>query len=162
MNRKLISAVLATAGIAVLPSAPLKAQTLPDSGLEKPYHVALGFYSASDTSTNSSTGDGLAAKFDYSFFRPTRHEAVGTLWVGRANGGGSSTWWAGSAEYRWRFGGHGIAYYGVGAGYLSGNGMGSELFTAGLGVDLGQFTIESRSLLVRGEAAGAFMVGYRF
>jgi hypothetical protein len=131
----------------------------PDKGLQHRFHIAIGVSSLSNTDGNSSTASGFAAKVDWSYFRPTRHEAVATLWFVNASGSNTE---ALTTEYRWRFGGHGIGYYALGLGVATGNGLQSGVFTDGLGVELGRFTLEIRSLSSGSDAAYMFMVGGRF
>ncbi|MCW3052061.1 MAG: hypothetical protein JWN14_1231 [Chthonomonadales bacterium] len=130
-----------------------------DKGLQHRFHIALGVASISHSDSGSSTESGFAAKVDWSYFRPTRHEAVATLWFVNVSGANTE---ALTTEYRWRFGGHGIAYYGLGLGVATGNGLNSVVFTDGLGVDLGRFTLEVRSLSSGSDSAYMFMAGARF
>lgn len=140
------------------------APAMADSGLEHPWHIALGPYDDNLATNDGSTiriGSGTAFKVDYTYFRPTRHEALASVWHGRFDGG---NWTGVTTEYRWRFGGHGIGHYGIGLGIVSGNDISGGTFTSVLGVDLGQFTLESRSLSIpkTSEIANMFLVGYRF
>ncbi len=139
-------------------AAPADADN-PDKGLQHRFHVAVGITSLSNTGGDSSTSSGLAAKIDWSYFRPTRHEAVATLWFVNASGSNAE---ALTTEYRWRFGGHGIAYYALGLGVATGSGLQSGVFTEGFGVDLGRFTLELRGLGSSTGVASMFLVGARF
>lgn len=130
----------------------------PDKGLQHRFHIALGIATISH-SDGGSDESGFAAKADWSYFRPTRHEAVVTLWFVNASGANTE---AITTEYRWRFGGHGIAYYALGLGVATGNGLQSGVFTDGFGVELGRFSLEARSLASGSDAAYMFMLGARF
>ncbi len=121
-SKGVLFGILALCGILAGPAATRADQ--PDSGLEKRFSLSLGLFDAStfDLLSSSSSSHGLAAKLDYSFFRPTRHEAVATIWyLSGRSGGSSESLFAGTAEYRWRFGGHGIAYWSTGLGPGSGS-----------------------------------------
>lgn len=154
---KALSLAVTAAATTVLCLTPISMARAdqPESGLQHPYHVALGGFSVS-----GGGGSGFAAKGDYSFFRPTRHEAVVSVWYMRTSG---SDLLAGTVEYRWRFGGHGAAYYalGIGAGRNT-NGSSGGMLTDGFGYDLGQTSLELRSLSAQGATAFAFLVGYHF
>ena len=123
-------------------------------------NVAIGMIS--DPNGDGTTSSGVDARFDYSYFSQTWHQALASAWYFNESGHSGI---AVSSEYRWRFGGHGIAYYGLGLGYISGissGGINSGLFTSVLGVDLGPIFLESRGLSTSGGVGSSFMVGYRF
>lgn len=126
-----------------------------DSGLAHSFQIAVGGFSADGGAS------GFSAKVAKSFFRPTRHEAVVSLWI--LNGSGDTAY-IGTAEYRWRFGGHGIAYYALGlGGGKNTNGTSGVVLTAGWGVEVNRVTLELRALSADdGSAASLFLLGYRF
>lgn len=123
-------------------------------------HVSVGFYTvipsdsyARDILDNSNAKtEGATVAYTYSFFRPTRHEATLTVqfaframsnlnedqaWavekrIARVAGHGAVL---ASAEYRWRFGPEGRAYYGTGVGAGVSKGKSFVLSTGSLGYE---------------------------
>jgi hypothetical protein len=174
-NRKQKLPILAAFAFCLMLLGPTAARAEePDSGLSKRYAISLGFYDATtlDLFGPGYRSRGFAAKADYSFFRPTSHEAVVSVWYLRGDSDGSSmTYCVGSAEYRWRFGGHGAAYWATGIGTASGSGgnpfrefpgTGGFNLTTGLGLDLGSIRLETRQLMGYGAFTSLFLVGIRF
>ncbi|MFM7321998.1 MAG: hypothetical protein ACKO5K_10810 [Armatimonadota bacterium] len=126
------------------------------------------------------TGGSLA--YSYSFFRPTRHEAVATL---QLTSRGQSGWPTEtpttlfqnrlseairkplallSAEYRWRFGGFGKAYYGMGLGIGVGGVDAFGISSSSLGYEFtNKFFVELRSYTDSHDGMiGTFMLGTKF
>ena len=125
---------------------------------------------------------GATLSYSYSFFRPTRHEATVQVQgflrserqgLGAAGEAAASEQLARvlrrdmaivSSEYRWRFGGYGQAWYGMGLGVAS---TGNRAFGVGvgsLGYDVSnQWFVEFRSYSDDKEGMlGTFSVGVRF
>ena len=150
---------------------------VPESGFEKSrFRLSIGrSYSVYDNKGNSislsDTGLTISqVKFDISYFRPTRHEALISLWYLRSEFEDTFDFGESSyrvkvkndstvvtTEYRWRFGGHGIAWFGIGAGYSQKSLLkdsGSFVSTGTIGVDIGPIFLESRSLYFSEDEGG--------
>ena len=152
--KTLISISLAIMSLVSIPNLASADDHSSDAGLEHPWHIALGSYIA------SGGGTGFAVKADRSFFRATRHEAVLSAWY--LNTSGTSVY-LGTGEYRWRFGGHGKAYYALGLGYgTNSNHSSSAVATSGWGYEFGKFTAELRSFAASSDTAVAFLLGTKF
>lgn len=140
-------------------------------GLARRFRLGIGKASNAYDTRGNSVGlaqfdvDIYLLKLDYSYFRPTRHEAMFSVWRAQVEDSRGVT--IASTEYRWRFGGRGEAYFGIGLGrsFPSGGGEGATLSTGALGIHLGEaFYIESRSLYNPEFDIGlsGLMLGFRF
>jgi len=95
-----------------------------EKGLDHPFRISLGGYTASRANSNSDSGNPNGTQFtaraDLSFFRATRHEAMVSFQYFN-----SYDYYAAMLEYRFRFAGEGRAYVGfnAGIGFLSVSGI---------------------------------------
>jgi hypothetical protein len=144
-----------------------------EAGLAHPFRISLGAYTIGSNNAfrqalidaSGAENEGVIAKFDYSFFRPTRHEALFSYTHIFAPNGEGSDGDAVQAEYRWRFGRQGRAYYGLNAGVLFVGGDAYDIYGSALGTELGnRFFIELRTAYEPDfeDTLSALVIGVRF
>jgi len=154
-------------------AAALRLRDPGESGLAHPWRVSVGYYEygcqndfrqtlldLSDVST-----DGFAVKVDYSFFRPTRHEAmVSVFYLAKPFREANDAFGVG-LEYRWRFAQRGAAYYGINVNGLF---IDSESFFvtgSALGIEFGKGQFVELRYLYEPDSqddVSMLMVGTRF
>lgn len=154
-----------------------------ESGLKHPIRLSVGGFKLGSQDTFRQAvydyyGDhvgktsGFSAKLDYSFFRPTRHEAMFAFNYFKSPNSGGSDVGELLLEYRWRFADEGRAYYGIniGGGYdlNSGRGYSSQsyfLSGSAIGYEFGpRIFVEARYTYEPDtqDDIGQLMLGVRF
>ena len=144
----------------------------PESGLSRPFRLGIGgvgtlYDDEGNTLNPRDFGANIyVLKLDYSYFRPTRHEALLSLAYFNSDRGGGSGLYGITTEYRWRFGGRGAGYYALGGGLGLADGYSNFVATSGLGADFGGFFLEFRNHVFTegGNYVGfpSFILGGRF
>lgn len=141
-----------------------------ESGLKHPFRISFGHYTLQNDDAyvngaySSADLSGFSAKLDYSFFRPTRHEAMISFTYFNKPHNAQRGAKEAHLEYRWRFAGFGRAYYGINAGAVFAGDNTYFATGSALGYHFGETVFAEfryQYISETGDGIPQFMIGFR-